>query len=136
MIERQFVCTISGAFESLPATAPSEDCLYLNIFVPDIKVRVHKGGKVARDNVLKNGLPVLVWLHGGQFQSGSSLKHGYIDEHWSPDPRYLASLGKVIVVNVQYRLGSFGYLFMDDESAPGNREKNLWWKKCFFTFSM
>ena len=40
----------------------------------------------------------LVWLHGGEFKSGSSLKHGPLNEHWSPDPRQLASTGNVIVI--------------------------------------
>ena len=38
-----FFADFDGAKESLPATDSSEDCLYLNIFVPDLKVRVHKG---------------------------------------------------------------------------------------------
>ena len=107
-----------GAQESTPSTPPSEDCLYLNVFVPDIALRVHKGGRV---NVLKNGLPVMVYFHGGRFSSGSSLKHGpWTGNQWTPDPRELASTGQVIVISVQYRLGSFGFLFMDTPGAPGN----------------
>lgn len=26
----------------------------------------------------------------------------------------------MVVVNINYRVGPFGYLFMDDEEAPGN----------------
>ena len=107
-----------GAQETTPSTPPSEDCLYLNVFVPDIAVRVHKGGRV---NVLKNGLPVMVYFHGGRFSTGSSLKHGpWTGNQWTPDPRELASTGQVIVISVQYRLGSFGFLFMDTPGAPGN----------------
>ena len=52
-----------GTKEFLPATASSEDCLYLNVFVPDIKVRVQKGARRTSDKILKNGLPVLGVFH-------------------------------------------------------------------------
>ena len=48
------------------------------------------------------------------------------------DGRDFAAIGGVIVVTVQYRLGSFGFLFLDDDGAPGNvglldQKKALQW---------
>ncbi len=71
-----------------------EDCLYLNIWVPE----------EARDREL----PVMVWIHGGAFMSGSSsvqLRPGVM----LYDGSRLARLG-VIVVTLNYRLGPFGFL--------------------------
>ena len=70
-------------------------------------------------------LSVIIYIHGGGFHSGSSLpkkglKDGFRKSQWTPDPRELATEGNVIVVTIQYRLSSFGFLFLDDESAPGN----------------
>ena len=36
------------------------------------------------------------------------------------DGKGLALTANVIVVNINYRLGPFGYLFLDDEDVPGN----------------
>ena len=47
-------------------------------------------------NLIRNGLPVMIWFHGGSFSSGSSLNHGPINNDWIPDPRELASNGEVI----------------------------------------
>ncbi|VDP49223.1 unnamed protein product [Heligmosomoides polygyrus] len=55
----------------------------------------------------------MVWLFGGGYYSGSPSLILY-------DGKALALLGNVIVVNVNYRVGPFGYLYMDDEDAPGN----------------
>jgi para-nitrobenzyl esterase len=68
----------------LPA---SEQCLHLNVFTP--------GCDTARR-------PVLVWIHGGAFLTGSGATPWY---HGAS----LAALGNVVVVTINYRLGSFGF---------------------------
>ena len=64
----------------------TEDCLYLNIFTPSTE------GKVR---------PVLVWIHGGSFTSGSANDY---------DGSILAEQGDVVVVAINYRLGMLGFL--------------------------
>ena len=64
----------------------SEDCLYLNVWAPENA----------------DGLPVMVWFHGGSHVSGQA--HSLIFDGTS-----LAQRG-VIVVTVNYRLGPFGFL--------------------------
>ncbi len=95
--------------KSFPANCPqvpivpgpqSEDCLGLNVWTP------------ARDASQK--LPVMVWIHGGGFQIGSSSQTAY-------DGEALASRG-VVVVSINYRLGIFGFLAhpaLDRESPRG-----------------
>ncbi|GGN92801.1 carboxylesterase/lipase family protein [Saccharibacillus kuerlensis] len=68
----------------------SEDCLYLNIWAPE-------------DDV--TGLPVMVWIHGGAFMSGSSSIPLY-------DGAQLAFRGNCIVVSINYRLGPLGFLHL------------------------
>ena len=68
------------------AQRPSEDCLTLNIWSP-----VERRGP----------LPVMVWLHGGGYTSGSGSAPLY-------DGTALAARG-VIVVTLNYRLGRFGF---------------------------
>ena len=67
----------------------SEDCLYLNVWTP---------AAPARDK-----LPVMVWIHGGSFTSGSGSMPVYAGET-------LARAGDVVVVTINYRLGPFGFL--------------------------
>jgi para-nitrobenzyl esterase len=66
---------------------PSEDCLYLNVWVP----KTMAGGK----------LPVMVWIHGGGFQAGATSEG-------RQDGEALAHKG-VVVVSMNYRLGIFGF---------------------------
>ena len=49
-----------------------------------------------------NKKPVMVWIHGGGYRSGSS-------SDYNPVP--LALTGDVIVVTINYRLGMLGFLY-------------------------
>ena len=79
--------------------AVSEDSLYLNVWKP--------AGE-------QENLPVLVFIHGGSLQTGQAWNPEYNGES-------LARKG-VIVVNMGYRLGVFGFLATEElmeESANG-----------------
>lgn len=71
-----------------PPEPLSEDCLYLNIWTP------------AKSSDEK--LPVLVWIHGGGFTSGSGACAVY-------DGEALAQQG-ILYVSINYRLGIFGFM--------------------------
>jgi para-nitrobenzyl esterase len=73
----------------------SENCLYLNIWTP---------ARTSQDR-----LPVLFWIHGGGFSSGSGSVPIY-------DGARLASRG-IVVVNVNYRLGVYGFLAHSELTA-------------------
>ncbi|XP_070254706.1 carboxylesterase 5A isoform X2 [Myotis yumanensis] len=81
-----------------PEFGVSEDCLYLNIYAP---ARANTGSK----------FPVMVWLPGGAFQTGSASIF---------DGSALAAYEDVLVVTTQYRLGMFGFFNTGDKHAPGN----------------
>ena len=66
----------------------SEDCLFLNVWTP------------ACDGAKR---PVMVWIYGGAFINGAGSVPLY-----SGGP--LAQTGDVVVVTINYRLGSFGFL--------------------------
>nr|KAG5708887.1 hypothetical protein BaRGS_009296 [Batillaria attramentaria] len=81
----------------------SEDCLSLNIFVPDATIQT-AGSSTAPT-------PVLFWIHGGAFSNGEG--------HRSP-VQYLAAFGNIIIVTINFRLGPLGFLSTGDDEAPGN----------------
>jgi para-nitrobenzyl esterase len=72
---------------------PTEDCLFLDVYVP---ASANPGSK----------LPVMVWIHGGGFIAGAGSEPRYTNSA-------LVSKG-VILVNVNYRLGVFGFLASED----------------------
>ncbi|XP_022079679.1 liver carboxylesterase-like [Acanthaster planci] len=91
---------ISSEFDQfIPNTGTNEDCLFLNMYVP------HGFVDALRP------LPVMVYLHGGSLVSGEGALY---------DGSLIALQGQVIVVNMNYRLGLFGFLSTGDDSAPGN----------------
>lgn len=65
----------------------SEDCLYLNIYRP---------------NTSEEKLPVVVFVHGGNNQTGSGA-----DQF---DGQYLSANASCVVVTINYRLGALGWL--------------------------
>jgi para-nitrobenzyl esterase len=69
----------------------SEDCLFLNVFTPGVD---------------GDARPVMVWLHGGGFVSGSGGP--------AYDGSNLARRGDVVVVSINHRLGALGYCHLGD----------------------
>lgn len=79
--------------------AESEDCLTLNVWT------------AARDAGERR--PVMVWIHGGGFQFGSSAMAGNDGTHFAADG--------AVLVSINYRLGVFGFLAhpeLDREGEP------------------
>nr|QFF91351.1 acetylcholinesterase isoform 1 [Potamotrygon motoro] len=82
-----------------PNREMSEDCLYLNIWVPSPRPK---------------NAAVMVWVYGGGFYSGSSTLDVY-------NGKYLTYIEKVVVVSMNYRVGALGFLALHgSEEAPGN----------------
>jgi para-nitrobenzyl esterase len=73
-------------------TPQSEDCLTVNVFTPGLDNRQR---------------PVMVWMHGGGFSSGSGNYLLY-------DGTNLAKKEDVVVVSVNHRLNIFGFLHLAD----------------------
>ncbi|MFG2976580.1 carboxylesterase/lipase family protein [Streptomyces sp. NPDC048331] len=80
-----------------------EDCLTLNVWTP------------AADDARR---PVLVWIHGGGFVSGSGSLPGYSGETFARD-------GDLVVVSINYRIGPLGYLY-PGEGEGGDAGGNFW----------
>jgi para-nitrobenzyl esterase len=83
----------SGTTAAGSPTQQSEDCLVLNVYTPGLS----DGRK----------RPVMVWLHGGGFSSGSGS--GRI-----LDGTALAHTRDVVVVTINHRLNVFGYTYLGD----------------------
>ncbi|KAI8883037.1 alpha/beta-hydrolase [Backusella circina FSU 941] len=81
----------------------SEDCLYLNIWTPDV--------------VQGTNRPVVVWFHPGACMSGSSSQ-----PFW--DGTSLAR-NDVIIVSFNYRLGALGWMPMEHISPEYEGSSNL-----------
>ncbi|KAL6419960.1 hypothetical protein ACFW04_011043 [Cataglyphis niger] len=76
-----------------------EDCLYLNVYTADIESWRKR--------------PVMVWIHGGAFSTGSGDATIY-------GPDYIVRKD-VVLVTLNYRLGVLGFLNLNDKVATGNQ---------------
>ncbi|KAL0858359.1 hypothetical protein ABMA27_012243 [Loxostege sticticalis] len=95
---RAVLCPQFPCNDPLAVPSDNEDCLVLNIFSPT--------------NLLNSTLPVMVFLHGGDFGVGSGSPTFY-------GPQYLVSHG-LCVVTINYRLNAYGFLNLGIKEAPGN----------------
>lgn len=84
----------------------SEDCLFLNIWTP------------ALENDETKLRPVIVWIHGGALFMGTSAMALY-------DGQTLANMADAVVVTINYRLSTMGFLYSDKvDGVKGNA--GLW----------
>jgi para-nitrobenzyl esterase len=83
----------------------SENCLFLNVYVPNFKKNGHKRG---------GALPVMFWIHGGGLVSGAGSDY---------DPTPLVNQG-VIVVTINYRLGLLGFFAQSAIDGEGHENGN------------
>jgi len=93
------VCMQAQAPGRSAGPAPSEDCLYLNVWTAT------KSANEKR--------PVLLWLHPGGFNSGSGSQPGFDGEN-------LAKKG-LVVVTINYRLGIFGFFAHPELTQESDR---------------
>jgi para-nitrobenzyl esterase len=87
-----------------PADQTSEDCLCLNVWTPDLKLAAKR--------------PVMFYIHGGEYSSGSGSSPVY-------DGTRLCHRGDVVVVTINHRLNAFGHLYLGrlagaDYASSGN----------------
>ncbi len=81
--------SISGVGGDSDQEGTDNNCQNLNIWTPGINDEEKR--------------PVMVWLHGGGFSTGSANEPGYDGEN-------LSRTGDVVVVGVNHRLNTFGFL--------------------------
>ena len=88
--------TYANSYADKPSPM-GEDCLKLNVWTPALR----DGGK----------RPVMVYIHGGAFSSGSANSDLY-------DGVRLCLRGDVVVVTLNHRLNLFGYLYLAELGGP------------------
>lgn len=89
--------TVAASGRESDGPAEGEDCLVLNVFTPAL------GDGRKR--------PVMVWLHGGGFSTGSASRP-------ITDGSNLARTGDVVVVSLNHRLNVFGFTHLGEAFGP------------------
>ncbi|XP_023312778.1 venom carboxylesterase-6-like, partial [Anoplophora glabripennis] len=90
-------CSQGPVLSTLEEISGNEDCLYLNVYIPEDSVENPKP------------LDVIVSIHGGAFMggSGSADLNTFLDK-------------EVVLVSINYRVGILGFLSTEDDAIPGN----------------
>ena len=95
---------IFGTSEPLKGVATGNNVQNLNIWTPSLNTKSKK--------------PVMVWLHGGGFSSGSANEAQYHGEN-------LSRIGDVVVVGVNHRLNALGHLDLSEFSDKYRNSANV-----------
>jgi len=97
---------------------PSEDCLFLNVYTPSPKNDTTAEGNSAASSgsstTSSDLLPIMIFFHGGSWASGSGacpILHG---------GNLVNNTNASIVVTVNYRLNTLGFLGGDALRDPGD----------------
>lgn len=95
---------VDGTLERLggdgrPQNPMDEDCLTLNVFTP------------VTDDQRR---PVMLWIHGGAFSTGSGRLPWYYGHNFARDG--------VVVVTTKYRVSAFGFLHLENHFGEEFRE--------------
>ncbi len=94
---RDLIASFGGDPASIGPPPVSEDCLYLNLWRPQVRGA--------------SPLPVIVYVHGGSNRGGWAYEPNYIGENLARQ--------NVVVVSIAYRLGVFGF-FSHPDLAESN----------------
>uniref|UniRef100_A0A6G1SKY2 Acetylcholinesterase n=1 Tax=Aceria tosichella TaxID=561515 RepID=A0A6G1SKY2_9ACAR len=117
-----FGATFGGTSIWNANTPLDEDCLHLNIWTPfgAANATIASAQKIGYKRAsLGSGFnsaskrPVLVWIFGGGFYSGTPTLTLY-------EGGVLASEEDIVVVSINYRISALGFLYFARPDAPGN----------------
>lgn len=100
------VSALNYGSQCVQGNSGSEDCLFLNIWTNYLP----KAGCSPNKSALK---PVMFWIHGGAFTGGTANDNTF-------DGGNLVSRGDVVLVAINYRLTTLGFLALNDGVTNGN----------------
>ena len=99
-----FDAYMPGSICAQPGNQGSEDCFFLNVYTPYLP-RTDQQRRLLK--------PVVFFIHGGAFVLGAGTGG-------NSDGGNIASRGDVVMVIMNYRLGTLGFLALDDDHTKGN----------------